>query len=96
MTLKKEILKLITKITKSCAATEQLKSLAGKSLLSVAATRWNSFFLVCDRLIDVKEHVIAVCNSKDWPIMFKWSEVRTIRDLLQPFAQVCLHFLYLL
>ena len=69
MTLKREILTLITEITKSCAAKEQ-----SKSLLSVAATRWNSFFLVCDRLIDGKEHVIVVCNSKDSRNKFSWSE----------------------
>ncbi|KAI9553646.1 hypothetical protein GHT06_021571 [Daphnia sinensis] len=67
-------------------AVEKLKYLAGKKLLKVAPTRWNSFFYVCNRLSKLKEAVIKVCLERAWEIDFLWNDVELCRDFLRPMA----------
>jgi hypothetical protein len=93
--LKEKVLGLVKKFTKSGVATESLKEFSGKTLLRVAKTRWNSFYYVCDRLLAIREHVMTICNSKDWPITFSWADVTTMHQLLKPFAEVRFHFIFL-
>lgn len=52
--LKCRVLPLINRFSKSGVAVEKLKYLAGKKLLKVAPTRWNSFFYVCSRQHSIK------------------------------------------
>lgn len=84
--LKKKVLPLINKFSKSGVATEDLKYLAGKKLLKVAATRWNSFFYVCNRLAKLRTDVMKVCSERKWDILFVWSDVEGCRDFLKPIA----------
>ncbi len=84
--LKAQVLPLVSKFTHSGAASENLKRLAGKKLLKVAQHRWNSFFYVCNRLVDLRAELTQVCQEKDWPIRFQWADVQLCRDFLKPFA----------
>jgi molybdopterin-guanine dinucleotide biosynthesis protein A len=84
--LREKVMPIVNKFATSGVATELLKCLAGKKLLKVAQTRWNSFYYVISRLLEVKEEVVVVCAKRDWPISFAWSEVEMCRDLLKPLA----------
>lgn len=84
--MKRKVLPLINKFSKSGVATEKLKMLAGKKLLKVAPTRWNIFFYVCQRAAKLKKEVTEICLERKWDITFQWSHVELCRDLLRPLA----------
>ncbi len=86
--LKGQVLPLVLKFSHSGSATEGLKRIAGKKLLKVAKTCWNSFYYVCNRLVELCAEVIQVCQERDWPIVFQWAELELCRDLLKPFADM--------
>ena len=85
--LKGMVLPLIARFSKSGAATEHLKKLAGKKLLHVAQTRWKSFFYVCNRLLELRKYVMEVCRERDIPILFQWGEVERLVKLIEPIAR---------
>uniref|UniRef100_A0A914VBN3 Uncharacterized protein n=1 Tax=Plectus sambesii TaxID=2011161 RepID=A0A914VBN3_9BILA len=62
----------------------------GKKLISPSTTRWNITFLVLERLLDVKDAVIAVCTEQDWlaSVAFEWTNISKFRDLLRPFFEL--------
>lgn len=84
--LREKVLSIVRKFAASGVATEKLKAMAGKKLIKVAQTRWNSFYYVCCRVYELKEHVVAICAAQDWPITFAWSDVELCCELLKPIA----------
>lgn len=63
--LKKKILPLVNRISKSEISNQTLKELTGKKLLKVSKIRWNSFFYVVRRLYALKGAIIQVCQQQD-------------------------------
>ena len=79
---------IIRKVNKSTKATEKLIAKANKKLISDCKTRWDSTFLMLDRLLDVKVHLQAVLDELLWDGLSatQWKKLETIKELLQPFA----------
>ena len=80
---------LVKKFNKSSKATERLVSLCGKKLISNCPTRWNSTFLLIERLLDIKNHVTTVAEEQEWdnlPIS-EWKVLDNVYKFLKPFAQ---------
>ena len=84
--VKRNVLALVNKFSKSGVANQNIKIVRRKKLLKVAQTRWNSFFYVAQRLLQLKPHIVTVCNEKDWPILFTWAELELCVDFLKPIA----------
>ena len=57
---------LAAKLNKSCRATERLIQLAGKTLIADCPTRWSSTFLVVCQLLELRDHISAVCTELNW------------------------------
>ena len=80
--------KIVKKVNKSCKATEMLIKSAGKKLVSNCPTRWDSMFLMIERLVLLKDHVNAVLDAQGWDTFTtsQWKQLQAIHRLLQPFA----------
>ena len=57
---------VVKKFNKSSKATEKLRYLCNKKLVSNCPTRWNSLYLVIDRLLNVKTSLISVMEELEW------------------------------
>ena len=81
-------IQLVKKFNKSCKATELLIEKAGKKLVSDCPTRWDSTYLMINRLLDVKSYLNEVLKELTWDSLTttQWKHLDTIQDLLQPFA----------
>ena len=79
---------VVKKVNKSCKATELLIQKAGKKLVNDCPTRWDSTYLMIQRLLDVKPHLNEVLEELTWDSLTttQWKHLDTIQDLLQPFA----------
>ena len=77
------------KVNKSSKATEKLLALAKKKLVSNCPSRWNSLFLLIERLIEVKEPLEKVLNNMEWDSLAtsEWKAIENLLKLLRPFAQ---------
>ena len=84
---KYSVLNVISAITKSVKNTEFFNSLSTKKLVKFAATRWNSMYLVLKRLQLIKPSLISACSDLDIIINFSWSDLNSVIDILEPFAQ---------
>lgn len=73
----KKIQKFVKSFTSSSVRTQQLKKLAGKTLVKFSQTRWNVLYLVVERLLNVKTELIIVCakekidcfSNSDWQMI---------------------------
>lgn len=80
--------KLVSKVNKSCKATEMLISKAGKKLIADCPTRWSSAYLMLSRLLSVREELVSVLDELQWdnlPTSY-WKQIENTVELLQPFA----------
>ena len=80
---------LVSKINKSTKATEKLKSLCGKKLVSDCPTRWSSTYLLLEHRLEVRNAVKAEVEELEWYNLHasEWKVLENICKLLQPFAQ---------
>lgn len=78
--------KLVKKVNKSVKATKKLVSLM---LISDCPTRWNSSFLLIERLIAVKTELSQVLVELGWDGLqnSEWKVLEHIHYLLEPFAK---------
>jgi len=83
---RKKILNLLKKINSSGVVNQKLKQLAGKKLLKIAKTRWNSYFYVLHRLLQLKDEIEEICREKLWGINFEWTDVEKFVALMKPLA----------
>lgn len=83
---RKKILNLLKKINASGVFNQKLKQLAGKKLLKIAKTRWNSYFYVLHRLLQLKNEIVEICREKLWGINFDWNDVEKFVALMKPLA----------
>jgi hypothetical protein len=80
------LLTLIGHFRKSVRATELLISKCGKTILLPAKTRWNSMFIVLDRVLSIKAAINQCCIELDLPGLGGYiNELQAMRDLLEPF-----------
>jgi hypothetical protein len=81
--------KITARINKSVKATEMLRNLAGKKLLSDCPTRWSSTFLLLERLLNVRDHLETVLKELNWDglQLRQWKTIENVVDLLRPFAE---------
>ena len=79
---------IVSKVNKSTKATEKLIAKANKKLVSDCKTRWDSTYLMLERLLDVKVHLVAVLDELVWDSLTatQWKNLEVIQELLQPFA----------
>ena len=79
---------IVKKIRKSSMATQDLIRKAGKSLIADVATRWNSSYLMTERLADVREHVEAVLTKYKFDGMLnsEWEKIIELMQLIKPFT----------
>ena len=61
--LKTKVLKIVSFFNKSSKATQLLINKSKLKLVSMSATRWNTFFLVIDRLILLEEEVSNILRE---------------------------------
>lgn len=80
--------KLVSKFNTSSVATPRLISLSGRKLLTDVSTRWSSNYFVMDCLYQLRKPVSQVCQELGWDELSnsKWIMLKSIIDLLQPFA----------
>lgn len=81
--------KINSKVNSSCKATERLIQFCGKKLLKECRTRWNSTYLLLQRLIELREPLAAVLRELEWDDLAasEWRTLVLIQSLLQPFAE---------
>jgi hypothetical protein len=79
---------LVCKIRKSSVATQMLISKCGKTVICDNATRWNSTYMMAQRLIEIKSAVNEVLSSImiDSLLVDEWSRLDELTKLLAPFA----------
>jgi hypothetical protein len=79
---------IIKKVNKSTRATEKLIQLAKRKLRSDCPTRWDSTYLMLERLVEVKIHLNSVLDELEWDTLSsaQWKQIECILELLQPFA----------
>lgn len=80
---------LVGKIRKSSVAVEKVVEKCGKSVVSDCNTRWNSSFLMLNRLVDIKSGINEVLTELgiDTLLISEWQRLTDIINLLRPFAQ---------
>lgn len=83
---KASILNLIKKISMSCKKIEFLESLGGRKIVKIATTRWNSLYFACQRLLELRQNIILLCDQFNLAIEFEWTKVIDLCELLKPFA----------
>ena len=81
--------RLVKKVNKSVKATEKLIALSGRKLVSNCPTRWNSSFLLIERLLSVKDELSQVLVELGWDGLqnSEWKTLEQIHFLLEPFAK---------
>jgi hypothetical protein len=74
-------------IRKSSVATEKLVQLCGKSVTMDCTTRWNSTYMMCRRLLDIKHDVTNTLNviGQDGLLASEWICLEELVGLLEPF-----------
>lgn len=79
---------LCKKIRHSGKATEELIQRSGKTVVKDVKVRWSSTFLLLQRLLEISDHLNAVCQIQRWDPLLpsEWTAIEVIRDLLKPFA----------
>ena len=82
---KKNILTFSNRINQSSQKVEFLKGISNKRLLKYSNTRWNCFYLLIQRIKDLKDDIIKVSAEFDLPINFMWQEVDKYIEILKPF-----------
>ena len=70
----------------SCKKIEFLESLGGRKIIKIAVTRWNSLYFACQRLLELRQNIILVCDQFNIAIEFEWAKVKNLCELLKPFA----------
>jgi hypothetical protein len=81
--------KLVAHFNKSVKATKMLIELAGKKMIGDCPTRWNSTYLLLERLMETRQHVETVLNQLNWEVLQPrhWKAVENTVQLLKPFAE---------
>ena len=74
----------MSKVNASTKATEKVIGLCGKKLVQANPTRWNSIFLVIERLLFVKEGLGLVLEDLGWDNLptSVWRTLASIKALL--------------
>lgn len=82
---KKEITNLLRRVSKSQVVFSRFKELSSKKLVLFVATRWNSFYLTCKRLIEVYDKVLILCEEFgiEFNVTPEW--LKDVIALLEPF-----------
>jgi len=89
----KEILqkarRLVGKVRKSSIAMQKIVSRCGKTVISDNTTRWNSTYLMVNRLLEIKVDLNEVlCEMKmDTLLTSEWVVLEDIVSLLEPFRE---------
>jgi len=89
----KEILekarRLVGKVRKSSIAMQKIVSRCGKTVISDNTTRWNSTYLMVNRLLEIKVDLNEVlCEMKmDTLLTSEWVVLEDIKALLEPFRE---------
>lgn len=83
-----KVRRLVNHIRKSGPATEKLKVLSGKFLITDNATRWNSTYMMIKRLLETKVQVNEVLRDMqiDSLLVAEWAKLEDIANLLEPFS----------
>ena len=80
----------MSKCNKSVKVTEKLIELSGKKLVSNCPTRWSSSYLLIERLLCLKSFLADILAELDWDNLQNsdYKTLESIRDLLEPFANI--------
>ena len=78
---------MVRKIRKSSIASCQLIKACGKTVVADCVTRWNSTYMMCERLIHIKQPVVDALNliNADGLLSSEWSRIEELVELLEPF-----------
>ena len=80
----KKARQIVKRCNKSYKMTEKLVKKAGKKLINDVPTRWNSTFLMFNRLLDVKSHLVEILEEQEWDSLTS-SKLQVIQKLSDPF-----------
>jgi hypothetical protein len=71
----------------SSIASCQLIKACGKTVVADCVTRWNSTYMMCERLIKIKQPVVDALNliNADGLLSSEWSRIEELVELLEPF-----------
>ena len=89
----KEILqtarRLVGKVRKSSIAMQKIVSRCGKTVISDNSTRWNSTYLMVNRLLEIKVQLNEVLDEMkiDSLLTSEWGVLQEIVSLLEPFRE---------
>lgn len=80
--------KVVSQIRRSSVAVEKLNRRCGKSLVADCTTRWNSTYMMAQRLLVIKSEVNDVLAEMgiDTLLVSEWAKLGEMASLLEPFA----------
>lgn len=87
-TIKQKVMKFVNQFSHSGKKTEHLLQKTDKHLVRFAKTRWNYFYYVCKRLLEIKAPLIQTCSEIDLVIDFSWVDIESIAEILKPLAEL--------
>ena len=78
---------LVEKVRKSSIALEKIVALCGKTVISDNTTRWNSTYLMVQRLLEIKDQLngVLVQVKLDTLLTSEWAALEDVMSLLEPF-----------
>lgn len=73
----------------SSVATEKLMSKCGKTLVIDCSTRWNSAYLMINRLLEIKPSLNEVLEEMQWDTLLnnEWARLSDLSTVLKPFKE---------
>lgn len=81
--------RLVGKVRKSSIAMQKIVSRCGKTIISDNSTRWNSTYLMINRLLEIKVQLNEVLHEMkiDSLLTSEWGVLQEIVSLLEPFRE---------
>ena len=84
------VLSIVRKVNSSKRATEALLKESGLKLIGMCPTRWSSTYLVIERLLKIRPHLMKVLAELNWNSIqpSDWSVLNDMNNLLAHFADM--------
>jgi len=80
---------MVKSVRVSSVATEKLINKCGKTVIMDCSTRWNSVYLMINRLLEVKSSLNEVLEEMKWDTLLnnEWARLADLSKVLQPFKE---------
>lgn len=80
---------LVRNVRVSSVATEKLMRKCGKTVVIDCSTRWNSAYLMINRLLEIKTPLNEVLEEMQWDTLLnnEWARLADLSNVLKPFKE---------